>query len=218
MKMIKESAFDSSDKQYPPRQAAAVWKQLAYVHQQEGESLVQYYNHFAEVVEHVERLYGMITPSVVAEKDKTVKRLDEVKASKAREKMLVVLLMECANKGFRPLLHDLESDHALGANLYPATLADALQVMMVHEAQLAYKLIMKKLSKEKKKEAELVEIPEFRFMMSKTEMMKKGLCFRCGKKGHKAHECNNNRGGAESGDDNGQQHMQTQEHPFSWQD
>jgi broad specificity phosphatase PhoE len=63
MKMIKESAFDSNDKQYPPRQAAAGWKQLAYVHQQEGESLVQYYNRFAKVVEHVERLYGMIAPS-----------------------------------------------------------------------------------------------------------------------------------------------------------
>jgi hypothetical protein len=162
------------------------------------------------LVERVERLYGTITPSVVAEKDKTAKRLDEVKASKAREKMLVVLLMEGANKGFRPLLRDLESDHALGANMYTATLVDVLQVMMVHEAQLAHKLIMKKLSKEKKKEAELVEIPESGFMMSKAEMMKKGLCFKCGKKGHKAHECNNNRGGAESGDDEAWEHERGQ--------
>jgi hypothetical protein len=172
------------------------WKQLAYVHQQEGESLVQYYNRFTEVVERVERLYGMITPSVVAEKDKTAKRSDAVKASKVREKMIVVLLMEGANKGFRPLMHDLETDHALGANMYPETLADALQVMMVHEAQPVYKLIMKKLSKEKKKEAELMEIPEFGYMMGKADMMKKGLCFKCGKKGHKAHECpKNNREG-----------------------
>jgi hypothetical protein len=43
--------------------------------------------------------------------------------------------MEGANKGVRPLLCDLENDHVLGANLYPRNLADALQVMMVHEAQ-----------------------------------------------------------------------------------
>jgi hypothetical protein len=82
----RQSAFDSNDKQYPPRQAAAAWKQLAYVHQQEGEILVQYYNHFAKVVEHVERLYRTIAPSVVAEKDKTGKRTDEVKASKGSKR------------------------------------------------------------------------------------------------------------------------------------
>jgi hypothetical protein len=100
-----------------------------------------------------------------------------VKASKAREQMLVVLLMEGANKGFRPLLHDLENNHALGANLYPETVVDALQVMMVHEAQPVYKQIMKNVSRWKKKEKEQVEVPEFRFMMSKAEMIKKGLCF-----------------------------------------
>jgi hypothetical protein len=73
-----------------------------------------------------------------------VRRLEEVMASEAREKMIV--LMEGASKGLRLLLCDLENDHALRANLYPINLVDALQVMMVHEAQLVCKMIKKKMT------------------------------------------------------------------------
>jgi hypothetical protein len=83
---------------------------------------------------------------------------------------------------------------------------------MVHEAQPVYKMIMKNVSRWKKKEKEQVEVAELSFVMSKTDMIKKGLCFKCGKQGHKAYECNNNRGGTKSAEDehgSGQQHMQT---------
>jgi hypothetical protein len=54
---------------------------------------------------------------------------------KAREKMIVNLFMDGANKGFKPLMRDLENDYVLGTNNYPATLAEALQVLMVYLEQ-----------------------------------------------------------------------------------
>jgi hypothetical protein len=62
-------------------------------------------------------------------------------------------------------------------------------VLMVYAEQPVYKSIMKKLKKK-----QLVETdegsPEVAFaQMKKTKMIKKGLCFCCGKKGHKASEC-----------------------------
>jgi hypothetical protein len=59
--------------------------------------------------------------------------------------MIVVLFMEGMNKGFKPLLRDLENDYVLGANKYPATLVEALQV--VYAEKPVYKSIMKKLRK-----------------------------------------------------------------------
>jgi hypothetical protein len=46
--------------------------------------------------------------------------------------MIVVLFMEGADKGFKPLLRDLENACVLGAHKYPPTLAEALQVLMVY--------------------------------------------------------------------------------------
>jgi hypothetical protein len=68
------------------------------------------------------------------EKDKGTGKVDK-KRMKAK-KMLVVLFMEGANKGFKPLMQDLENDHALGSTKYPTTLAEALQVMMLFADQL----------------------------------------------------------------------------------
>jgi Zinc knuckle len=185
MKAIKECAFNSNDKQYPPRQAAMALKQLVTVHQQEGESLVAYYKRFVEVHERVERLYGEMIPGVIVSKD-VGKEKTEVKELKAKNKMLATLFMEGGNRGFKPMLRDLENDFALGASLYPDTPADALQVMMVFETSPIYKAMVKKFRK--KKGALDEDDPGYSFM-NKGEMMKKGMCFKCGKKGHKAADC-----------------------------
>jgi hypothetical protein len=97
--------------------------------------------------------------------------------------MIVVMLMEgAASKGLRPLVRDLENDHVLGANLYPRNLVDALQVMTVHEAQWVCRMIKKKVTV-----AKWVEVPQYGSMMRKMKKMKKGLCFKYGKKRDKAH-------------------------------
>jgi hypothetical protein len=183
LEVINESAFDSHDKQYSACQAANAWKQLAYCHQQEDETIVQFYQQFMETVDLTEQVFGTIVLSVMVDADKSGAKIDE-----KQQKAIVVLFMEGVNKGFKPLLRDLENDYVLGANKYPAMLVETLQVLMVYAEQPVYKLIMKKLKKK-----QLVETgegtPEVAFaQMKKTKMIEKGLCFRCGEKGHKASE------------------------------
>jgi hypothetical protein len=97
------------------------------------------------------------------------------KVGKSKRKMIVVLFVEGANKGFKLLLRDLENDSVLGANKYPATLAKALKVLMVYAEQPVYKSIMKKLKKKQMVETDEGS-PEVAFVqMKKTKRIKKGL-------------------------------------------
>jgi hypothetical protein len=72
LEVIKESAFDSHDKQYLACQAANVWKQLAYYsHQQEDEKIAQFYQQFMETVDQTEWMTGTIVLSVLVDADKS---------------------------------------------------------------------------------------------------------------------------------------------------
>ena len=175
--VTKESAFDAREKQHAPRQAAVAWKQLVHLHQQNEKRLVQCHSWFVEMAQRMEGLFGGVAPTAVAKKDKGCKETDAEKVSKARG---------CAFhgggvKGFRPLLRHLENDQALGALLCPESNADALQVMMQHQEQPIHKSIMKNVNKKFTTTDD--KIPDFSFMMSEVEMMKKHLCFKCGKPG-----------------------------------
>jgi hypothetical protein len=77
LEVIKESAFDLHEQQYSACQAASAWKQLAYCHQQEDETIVQFYQQFMETVDHTERMYGTIMPSVMVDGDKSSAKIDE---------------------------------------------------------------------------------------------------------------------------------------------
>jgi hypothetical protein len=77
LEVIKESAFDSHDQQYSARQAASAWKQLAYCHQQEDETIVQFYQQFIETVDRTEWMYGTIVPSVMVDGDKSIAKIDK---------------------------------------------------------------------------------------------------------------------------------------------
>jgi hypothetical protein len=125
LEVIKEIAFDSHDKKYLARQAANAWKQLEYCHQQEDETIVQFYQWFMETVDQTEQMFGTFVLSAMVDADKTGAKIDK-KSKKAREKMIVVLFMEGTNKGFKPLLRDLENDYVLSANKYPVTSVDGL--------------------------------------------------------------------------------------------
>jgi hypothetical protein len=70
-------------------------------------------------------MFGTIVLSVMVDSDKSGAKIDK-KQKKARGKMKVVLFMESTNKGFKPLLRDLENEYVLGANKYPAMLVEAL--------------------------------------------------------------------------------------------
>jgi hypothetical protein len=81
---------------------------LAYCHQQEDETIVQFYQRLMETVDWTEWMFGTIVLSVMVDVDKSGAKIDK-KQKNAREKMIVVLFMEDANKGFKPLLRDLEN-------------------------------------------------------------------------------------------------------------
>jgi hypothetical protein len=69
LEVIKERAFDSHEKQYLACQAVNVWKQLAYCHQQEDKTIVQFYQHFMETVDQTEWMFGTIVVSVMVDAD-----------------------------------------------------------------------------------------------------------------------------------------------------
>jgi hypothetical protein len=116
------------------RQAASALKQLACCHLQVDETIVQFYQWLMETADCTEQMYGKIMPSVMVDGDKSSAKIGE-KWKKAREKMIAILSMDGANKGFKLLLRELENDYVLGTNKYPATLAEALQVLMVYSEQ-----------------------------------------------------------------------------------
>jgi hypothetical protein len=90
LEVIKESAFDFHEKQFSAHQAAHAWKQLAYCHQQEDKTIVQFYQQFMEIVDQTEQMYGIIVLSVMVDADKSDATIDK-KWKKAREKIIVVL-------------------------------------------------------------------------------------------------------------------------------
>jgi hypothetical protein len=149
---------------------------------------VQFYQQFMETVDRTERMYETIVPSVMVDGDKTSAKIDN-KQKTVREKMIVILFMDGANKGFKLLMRDLENDYVLGTNKYPTTLAEALQVLMVYSEQPVYKAIMKKLKKRQSVETEKGSLDILFVQMKNIDMIKKGLCFCCGERGQKASEC-----------------------------
>ena len=108
MKVLKETTYGSDEKKYLPRQAARALKQLMMIQQQPGETLIKYYHQFESLIENTEEMYGEIAPSTVADKDQQKKKAEE-KMKVACDQMLAAIFMDGANKGFKPLLRDLEN-------------------------------------------------------------------------------------------------------------
>jgi hypothetical protein len=85
LEVIKENAFDLYERQYLACQAASAWKQLTYCHQQEDETIVQFYLRFIETVDWTEQMYGTNVPSVMVDGAiRAVQRL--MKSGKKQEK------------------------------------------------------------------------------------------------------------------------------------
>ena len=104
--------------------------------------------------------------------------------------MLAVLFMEGAHGGFKTLLHDLEKDYALGAELYPDNMQEALQVLTEYTEQPRYKHFMKDSDKKwKQSKSDEAIAAESYAQMSKNQMRRKGLCFKCGREWDRDHKC-----------------------------
>ena len=135
--IVKKMAFESSDKQYPHWQAVQAWRSLMMCKQQPKEDLVDYHRRYSGLIEVVERAYGSICPTVIAEKDSRYsKKKDEVIMEK-RNKFLAFMMMDGADKAkLGPLMSNLRRDFALGSDMYPSDPEDALRVLTATELKM----------------------------------------------------------------------------------
>ena len=155
--------------------------------QQDEEDLVDYHKRFMSMNEMVERAYGAVAPLAVAKKNTTAYGKDPDGTLLAeKNRMLAYLFMDGADKKiFSYLLKNMSNDHALGTKKYPEDVETALQIMMLFQEGA-----QKKMDAEKRRKQAEDESPGLSFaQMTKAQMMKNGLCFKCGKKGHCANEC-----------------------------
>jgi hypothetical protein len=63
---------------------------LAYCHQQEDETIMQFYQWFIEKVDCTEQMNGTIVPLVIVDGDKSSAKIDK-KQKKAREMMIAII-------------------------------------------------------------------------------------------------------------------------------
>jgi len=134
LRLIKDVAFDSNDKKYPPMQAAWALKRLVTARQHEKEDLVDHYKRFQSLMEMVERAYGELAPAVLAEKDQAYKRDAEGMTTAEQNKMLACMFLDGADKTmFGYLMKNMGNDYALGNDTYPEDVESALQVLLLYQ-------------------------------------------------------------------------------------
>ena len=100
--------------------------------------------------------------------------------------MLAFLFVNGADKKiFGYLLKNMRNDHTLGTKKCLEDVETALQTMMLFHEGWQRKMDAKKQCKQAEDESHGLLFAQ----MTKAEMTKKGLCFKCGKHGRRANEC-----------------------------
>ena len=191
MKEIDKIVYSTSEKQYPMRLAASSLTDFLRMGQKDGESLDAYYNRFNDAVKRLDQTYGdNLYPKAWLSADTRVNVKADLKIEQLKEKFMTFLFMKSCNKGFQPMLKDLDQDFSWDEKgRYPSTRLNALKVLKEYEGHPTYRSIMKKANKIKADGEANLQVPGLNFLMSKKDMKKKGLCYRCGKAGHRSSDC-----------------------------
>ena len=88
-------------------------------------------------------------------------------------------------KIFGYLLKNMSNNHALETKKYPKDVETALQIMMLFQEGAHKRLKPRRDTIKSRMSPQALLFAQ----MTKAEMMKKGLCFKCGKCGHGVNEC-----------------------------
>jgi hypothetical protein len=197
IRIIKDIAFDANDKKYASMQATMAWCNLVKATQREDEDLIDYYKRFISLIEMVERSYGQIAPEEIAKKSNKYTKNPGAVLSIERSRMLAYMFMNGANKRlFGYMLRSLENNFALGTDLYPATMEDALQVLT---------LSCENITRKKSKGGADNGDPAMAFVQGTNVK-----CWKCGKEGHIKINC------PEAATQNSHVQVGTQEETMSW--
>lgn len=181
LKLIKKEAYEATDRMYTARQAVEALQQLVHTKQGDREGLLSYYKRYTSVVEMAEATYGPVNPIEAAKKLKLYSRDRDKAIDKTRRQMLAYLFMQNANQKYKPLLDGIHDDFTLGDDRYPDTIESAYEILEQYARQ--HKLHEKRGgSREDKVELNFAQ-------MSKTQLRKHGLCFKCKKKWTPGHGC-----------------------------
>lgn len=172
MRYIKDCMHGANDLKYQSMQAVKALKNLVLARQGENEDSLSFYERFSGAVEAAEAMFGDICPDGLIPDDK--KKNDEA-IRKEKEKFMAAMFMDgWDKKHFGGLLRNMENDHALGVKLYPATVEDAFQILLLHSERIKKK---NGGSKESEDEGKMkLSFAEFK-------------CWLCGEEGHKKTDC-----------------------------
>eukprot|EP00977_Amphora_coffeiformis_P017592 scaffold5813_cov189-Amphora_coffeaeformis.AAC.1 len=122
--------------------------------------------------------------------------------------MLAYMFMDGANKKlFGYFMKNMHDDYALGNDNYPTDVETALQVLLLYQEGTQKKTSKKEAWKD---ETDPGPIDLAFAQMTKNDKRKRGLCFKCSKKGHKEADCPEHQQQQQP-----QQHTQTRE-AISW--
>ncbi len=201
LQSIKEIAYQSSDKKYPPMQAWLSLKALMNISQKSNEDLRDYYKRFEGVVEMAELSYGVISPVENAKKTKDYAKSKSAAIEKERDKVLAYIFMQGADRQqYGSLMYGLGKDHSLGNDNYPASVEEALEVLTMNT-----KKMKKTGTNATKANGDSLELAFAQ--MDKKEARKKGICYKCLEKWSPGHKCGDKKGGKQ--ENGAAQHMMT---------
>ena len=163
LKGLKQLAFTTVDVQYKYWTVCWSMNQVFKMKQMNEESLVAYYKRFVGMVEVAESQWGDIVPTKIGDDKNT------------RDKFLACVFIAGVNqKKFGKLINELNNAYLSGSNNYPKSVVGAVTMLSHYAGDW-------KPGVTNKEQGEQV----YSFAQKKKDVK----CFKCGKKGHYANEC-----------------------------